>query len=348
MPNANVLFICTGNTARSQMAEGLLRSKSGSNLEAYSAGSHPEPKVHPLAIRAMEEIGVDISSHRPKSFKDLPVRDFDYIVSVCDMDVRGCPYYPAQKRNCHWELIDPVPLANFIRNEDGGLRFFRSTRNVISNIIDDIIKYNKSQQSLGRSKTHREFWTTQHVGMMLNDFRDVTDISDPILAGIEMFKIAGEARRHAKDPNRGRRVFIVHGRDTGARDSLSLFLERVGAQPKVIQDEIAPGRTIIEKLEMHSDVSYAIVLITDDDVGGLAHDRQGNMKPRARENVILELGYFAGKLGRDKVCIVKKGAANLPSDFHGVEYISMDDHGAWKDKIKRHLIHANIISNENH
>lgn len=117
-----------------------------------------------------------------------------------------------------------------------------------------------------------------------------------------------------------RKVFIVHGRDTKQAYELAWILQkRVGLAPVILNAETDEGRTIIEKFEKHSDVGYAFILLTPDDVGALATEKE-NVKPRARQNVILELGYFLGKLGRKNVCCLLKGDIELPSDISGIIY----------------------------
>ncbi len=101
------------------------------------------------------------------------------------------------------------------------------------------------------------------------------------------------------------------------------------------------GKTIIEKFEHYSNVSFAIVLLTPDDIGA-AKDDQSNKKQRARQNVILELGYFLGKLGRDRVCALYKSDVEIPSDYKGVLFIPMDDKGAWKMLLAKEIKQAKI------
>jgi predicted nucleotide-binding protein len=131
-----------------------------------------------------------------------------------------------------------------------------------------------------------------------------------------------------------RRVFVVHGHDEGAREMVARFLERLGFDAVILHERANQGKTVIEKVEAHGDVSFAVVLLTPDDVGGAA---ASSLLPRARQNVILELGYFVGRLGRDKVCALKKGAVELPSDFGGVVYEDLDEGGAWKQALAREL-----------
>jgi predicted nucleotide-binding protein len=94
------------------------------------------------------------------------------------------------------------------------------------------------------------------------------------------------------------------------------------------------GQTLIEKFEAHSDVGFAVVLLTDDDLGG---PKGGEQNPRARQNVVLELGYFIGRLGRDRVCALKNGNIELPSDILGIVWEDLDDQGGWRAKLAREL-----------
>jgi predicted nucleotide-binding protein len=133
---------------------------------------------------------------------------------------------------------------------------------------------------------------------------------------------------------RSNRVFIVHGHDGEAREAVARFLSQVGLDPVILHEKPNEGRTLIEKFEAHGDVSFAVILLTADDRGGLA---DGELKPRARQNVILELGYFVGRLGRNRVCALKRGEIELPSDYVGVGYEELDDKGAWRVALAREL-----------
>ena len=138
------------------------------------------------------------------------------------------------------------------------------------------------------------------------------------------------------DPRRTSRVFVVHGRDEAAREAVARFLEQLRLEPVVLHEHANKGRTIIEKFEDHADVAFAVVLLTPDDIGGL---REGNpqLRPRARQNVILELGFFLGKLGRQRVCPLVKGDVETPSDYDGVVYTKFDNANGWKVKLVQEL-----------
>jgi predicted nucleotide-binding protein len=129
-------------------------------------------------------------------------------------------------------------------------------------------------------------------------------------------------------------VFIVHGHDGEARAEIARFIEKAGLKPIILHEQASGGRTVIEKLEYYSDVGFAVVLLTPDDVGGQVG---GEMAPRARQNVIAELFYFLGKLDRSRVCALMKDTVEIPSDIGGVVYLPMDDRGAWKTDLLREL-----------
>jgi predicted nucleotide-binding protein len=130
------------------------------------------------------------------------------------------------------------------------------------------------------------------------------------------------------------RVFIVHGQDTGARDAVARFLDSVGFQSVILHEQANRGLTVIEKVEANSDVGFAVVLLTPDDMGNL---KDGIPVPRPRQNVVLELGYFIGKLGRNKVCALKRGDMEIPSELAGMVWEAMDDKGGWKQALAREL-----------
>ena len=136
-------------------------------------------------------------------------------------------------------------------------------------------------------------------------------------------------------------VFIVHGRDNEAKETVARFLENLDLTPVILHEQPNQGRTIIEKFERHApQVGFAVALLTPDDVGALKSDEK-NLKPRARQNVVFELGYFLGRLGRERVCALTKGNVELPSDYDGVVYISLDD-GGWKMNLIRELKNADF------
>ncbi len=119
-----VLILCTGNSARSQMAEGLLRALGGGRVEVASAGSDPS-RVHPLALRAMAERGLPIEGQRSKHWRELAGREFDDVITVCDRAAESCPIFPGPGRRTHWSLPDPAAAEG---SEEERLRRFVEVR----------------------------------------------------------------------------------------------------------------------------------------------------------------------------------------------------------------------------
>lgn len=138
----------------------------------------------------------------------------------------------------------------------------------------------------------------------------------------------------------GRRVFIVHGRDRGPVDACARLLADQGLESVILDEQPNRGRTIIEKFEEHTDVAYAIALLTPDDVGGLADAK--SMAPRARQNVILELGFFVGKLGRRHVAALVDPTVEIPSDIEGVLFIPLDPGRDWRFRLAKELKDAGL------
>lgn len=134
-----------------------------------------------------------------------------------------------------------------------------------------------------------------------------------------------------------RKVFVVHGHDSETKITTARFIEKLGLEPIILHEQPNSGRTIIEKFEVFSDVGFAVVLLTPDDVGAPSNNREG-LTPRARQNVILELGYFMGKLGRERVCALYKQGVEIPSDYQGVLYTEIDAAGGWKTKLAQELL----------
>ena len=138
-----------------------------------------------------------------------------------------------------------------------------------------------------------------------------------------------------------RRVFIVHGHDVGAKEAVARFVSKLKLEPVVLHEQPNQGRTIIEKFEAHSGVDYALVLLTPDDLGYPAND-PSQIRPRARQNVVLELGFFLGALGRKRVCVLYTGDIEVPSDYQGVLYVPLDERGAWRLSVAREMKVAGV------
>jgi predicted nucleotide-binding protein len=168
---------------------------------------------------------------------------------------------------------------------------------------------------------------------------DATDYTHALLFSDDMSAEAQtEPQTHPK--LLGIEVFVVHGHDDALRSEVCRTLEKLGLEPIVLFEQADKGRTIIEKFEEHSDVAYAVVLVTPDDEGRLRGEKQ--ISPRARQNVIFELGFFYGKLSRQRVCAILKEGVEFPSDISGVIYKKADAAGAWKFELAKEMKAAGL------
>lgn len=132
-----VLFLCTGNSCRSQMAEGWTRALKGDRIDAYSAGIETHG-LNPLAVRVMAEAGVDISGHKSKTVAELPVKDFDFVVAVCDRARESCPLFPGKTKVIHAGFDDPPRLAKDARTEEEALAPYRRVRDEIKAFVETL------------------------------------------------------------------------------------------------------------------------------------------------------------------------------------------------------------------
>ena len=182
-------------------------------------------------------------------------------------------------------------------------------------------------------------------------------IEDQLQLGLELLNFApspppkkvaakGESSPRAKNVNRlkksalvNRQVFVVHGHDEAMKEAVARTLGQLNLEPIVLHEQPNLGRTIIEKFSDYADVSFAVVLLSGDDVAHSKNTGEQNKRPRARQNVIFELGYFIGKLGRDRVMALYKEEPNfeIPSDYSGVLFVPFDAGGRWKFDLVREL-----------
>lgn len=226
-------------------------------------------------------------------------------------------------------------------------RWRRDTKVSIKNIFSDEPDYIKQFDSIRFS--HSEISARISEAQHKRTYHRGLDLAAAIITSMhrevveywtddEQPSMPSGSQSQVSDRKSTKKVFVVHGRDLGTRDSIARFLENLGLNPVILSDLPAKGQTIIEKFNDNSDVEFAVALLTPEDAGSLSGDTQ--LSPRARQNVIFELGFFIGKLGRDKVCVLTKGDPEIPSDYAGVEYIPLDDHGAWKMELFKELREA--------
>jgi arsenate reductase len=129
-----VLVLCTGNSARSQMAEGILRQDWPGRFDVFSAGTRPT-RVRPEAMQVMDEIGIDISSHRSKGLQEFLGQPFDFVITVCDNAKESCPVFPGVIQKFHWSITDPAAVDG---SEEERLTAFRSARDEIRRMVRDL------------------------------------------------------------------------------------------------------------------------------------------------------------------------------------------------------------------
>jgi len=130
-----LLFLCTGNSCRSQMAEGFARAAAPAGMEIFSAGIDPRP-VHAMAVRVMAEAGIDISDQRSKDLSQIPMDRIDTVVTLCSHAAANCPVFPGRVARLHWDLADPADAGG---TEEERLAAFRAVRDTIKRLISDLI-----------------------------------------------------------------------------------------------------------------------------------------------------------------------------------------------------------------
>jgi predicted nucleotide-binding protein len=141
---------------------------------------------------------------------------------------------------------------------------------------------------------------------------------------------------------RGHKIFLVHGHDALALQETARFLEKLDQEVIILREQPNRGRTVIEKFEDYADVGFAVVLLTPDDRGGTTAEPFDQQKHRARQNVVFELGYFIGRLGRNRVCALYRPGVEIPSDYSGVLYEELDEKGAWRLQLAKELRAAGL------
>ena len=147
--------------------------------------------------------------------------------------------------------------------------------------------------------------------------------------------------------NFGDEVFIVHGHNEAAKYKVANFVKDLDLTATILDEQPSRGQTIIDKFEEHAnEAGFAIVLLTSDDVGG-PKDKKDELNPRARQNVILELGYFLHGLGRERVCVLYDEGVELPSDIRGLSYVPLDSADGWKLKLAKEMLQADYLVDMN-
>ncbi len=223
-----------------------------------------------------------------------------------------------------WELL----TRNYLEKAFG-----RSSPNVGS--VRDVGKYGGFPGNAGE-----QWWENHRAESLTTQLTQLEGLVE--LLQTELQLRGGAAISRPGPASTGHRIFLVHGHDQAALQEVARFLERLDQHVIILREQPNRGRTIIEKFEDYSDVGFAVILLTPDDRGGPAPSSADEQQPRARQNVILELGYFLGRLGRSRVCALYREGVEIPSDYSGVLYVKLDPEGGWRLQLAKELKAAGL------
>lgn len=186
----------------------------------------------------------------------------------------------------------------------------------------------------GGPSTHQERYQRlrEKISNKIDNLEKLVEKVDLLKSELSESPVIKEIVFSVKDINN---IFIVHGHNKAVQQSVARVIEKLELNPIILNELANNGKTIIEKFEKHSEVGFAIILMTDDDDGKAKAEI--DLKNRARQNVILELGYFIGKLGRERVLPLYSEGVELPSDIHGLLYTQLDKAETWKFAIVKEL-----------
>jgi predicted nucleotide-binding protein len=182
-------------------------------------------------------------------------------------------------------------------------------------------------------------WEAHNSGSLQVQRQKLDGLRELLLTEIQLSQ--GQTAKSLAEP-KGHSIFLVHGHDDGVLHTTARFLEKLEQKVIVLREQPNKGLTIIEKFETYSDVGFAVVLLTADDIGRAASAPSSVTSARARQNVIFELGYFIGKLGRNRVCAMYANNVEVPSDYSGVLYVKIDDNGSWRMELAKELKAAGL------
>jgi len=222
-----------------------------------------------------------------------------------------------------WELV----TRNILEKAFG-----RNSPNV-SSVIDE------GKYGMFPGNASAQWWENHHASSLQTQMRSLQGLRE--LLETELQLSGGQSATVSSGP-KGHKIFLVHGHDDRALHETARFLEKLRQEVIILREQPNKGRTLIEKFENYADVGFAIVLLTPDDKGGPKDSPASDLKSRARQNVVFELGYFIGRLGRNRVCALYLEGVEIPSDYSGVLYTKMDTSGAWRLEIAKELKAAGL------
>ena len=217
------------------------------------------------------------------------------------------------------------------------LRFKALVRRLLDDKSEYIEAFNKvsfspisfSIDGSSNEARFRQSWESGH--------KKALNIIDAVIEDAKLFAPSKKSRNvETLTKKDNTKIFIVHGHDNEAKTEVARFIERLGLEAIILHEQTNSGATIIEKLEKYTDVGFAIVLYTPDDLGAVKTEPD-NLNLRARQNVIFEHGLLIGKIGRNNVVALVKETVEIPNDISGVVYETMDSKGAWKYQVAKEM-----------
>jgi predicted nucleotide-binding protein len=249
------------------------------------------------------------------------------ILEACRRGTRDEETTAAEKDK--WTSYNRELLRRLFDNDRLADEYWSAANRVFSEFGREPL-WGEPDHRLGRSQAAEEIQAYLNA---LEDIRgrlelipEAEGVSKPVDPGRQQFKLGSD-------------IFIVHGHDDGVKNTVARFLEKLGLRPVILHEQPDGGRTLIEKFEQYASVGFAVVLMTPDDVGATASSPD-KLCPRARQNVILELGFFMGRLGRGRVRALYTEGVEMPSDYEGVLYTPLDTGNAWRLRLAGELRNA--------
>lgn len=174
----------------------------------------------------------------------------------------------------------------------------------------------------------------------------IINLVNTMLEEEKLFNKSSNSQKITRN-KKGSNIFIVHGHDNAIKVSVARFVEKLGLKAVILHEQPNKGRTIIEKFEEHANSSsFAIIILTPDDIG-YPKDKEKEKSFRARQNVIFELGFFCGALGRKHICVLYKDSIEIPNDYLGVVYLKIDDSHSWQLSLAKEMKESGLIIDMN-
>lgn len=311
---------------------------------------HLEPKrhmkEHEVVFLTSNRMSAFILLHGPKSLMPKPIIP-KRLPSAGGVKQTA----PDQSPESQIQLIQSlmVDVSKLPHRNDAELdRLQRRTKMILTKIfgssspyLDDLadISFHPSiYYSDMPDSTYDEAWMSGRVGIT-NLLRTALEELQLRLEATTGQKSTSETPPQSLENMKSNQVFVVHGHDEEMKITVARVLEKLGLEPIILHEQADKGRTVIEKFVGHADVPFAVVLFSPDDLAYQKNSNPESARPRARQNVVLELGFFLGKLGRESVLVLHRQAEKfeLPSDYAGVLFKPFDDHGAWRFELVKEL-----------